>query len=139
MVLEKYCPKIVDKKTFVEYYSDVGIEKLTEDMEKVCKSYKSLHILGHIPRMLKPNVLSVYAQGLAQKGAEYMLNLPIGEKAKSILAKAADALVQKKESKEGYKNTILVLEELVNGYMGLFNDSYEKFIISKYFKENSLY
>ena len=139
MVLEKYCPKIVDKKTFVEYYSDVGIEKLTEDMEKICKTYKSLHILGHIPRMLKPKVLSVYAQGLAQKGAEYMLNLPIGEKAKSILTKATDDLIQKKESEKDYKNTFLVLEELVNGYRELFNNAHEKIILSICFNENSLY
>ena len=129
MVLEKYCPKIVDKKTFVEYYSNKGPEAFIDNMEAVCETSKSLHILGYIPIMLKPKELSAYAQGLAQKGAEYMLNLPIGKKAKSILTKAADDLVQKKESEKGYKNTILVLEDLVNGYKELFNEKCEKIII----------
>ena len=129
MMLENYHPKIVDKETFINYYSNNTLRRFIDDMEEICETSKSLHILGYIPRMLKPRELSVYAQGLAQKGAAYMLNLPIGEKAKSVLAKAADDLVQKKESEKGYKNTILVLEDLVNGYKKLLNERYEEFII----------
>ena len=58
-----------------------------------------------------------------------MLNLPIGKKAKSILTKAATDLVKIKGPKEGYKNAILILEDLVNSYRELFNEKYEKFII----------
>ena len=126
MMLENYHPKIVDKETFIKYYSNNTLRRFIDDMEEICETSKSLHILGYIPRMLKPKALSMHAQDLAQKGAAYMLNLPIGEKAKSILAKAADDLVQKKEPKEDYKNTFLVLEDLVNGYRGLFNEKYEK-------------
>ncbi len=129
IVLENYHPKIVDKEAFIKYYSNNKLKGFIDDMEKICETYKSLHILGYIPRMLKPKVLAVHAQDLAQKGAAYMLNLPIGKKAKSILTKAAGDLLQKKESEKGYKNTILVLEDLVRGYKELFNEKYEEFII----------
>ena len=129
MMLENYHPKIIDKETFIKYYSNNTLRKFIGDMEKICETSKSLNASKDISKMLKPKALSVYAQGLAQKGAAYMLNLPIGEKAKSVLAKAADDLVQKKESEKGYKNTILVLEDLVNGYKKLLNERYEEFII----------
>ena len=128
-MLENYHPKIVGKEAFIKHYSNNTLRKFINDMEKICETSKSLHILGYMPGMLKPKVLSAYTQDLAQKGAAYMLNLPIGKKAKLILAKAAGDLVQKKESEKGYKNTILVLEELVRGYKKLFNEKYEEFII----------
>ena len=139
MMLENYHPKIVDKEIFIKYYSNNKLKGFIDDMEKICETYKSLHILGYIPRMLKPKALAVHAQDLAQKGAAYMLNLPIGKKAKSMLIKAADDLLQKKGSEKGYKNTILVLEDLVTGYRGLFNEAREKIILSKFLQENSLY
>jgi len=134
-MLEKYCLKIVDKELFVEYYYDKVLEVFIDDMVKVCETFKYLNASKGIPNGLKTKELSAYAQGLAQKGAEYMLNLPIGKKAKSILTKEADDLVQKKEPKESYKNTILVLEDLVK----LFKDTREKIIISYFLQENSLY
>jgi len=139
MVLENYNPKIIDKEAFIKYYSNNKLRKFIDDMEKICETFKGLYASKDIYKMLKPGELSVYAQGLAQKGAEYMLNLPIGKKAKSVLRKAADDLIQRNESKKGYKNTILVLEELVHGYRELFNDAREEIILSKFFQENSLY
>jgi len=137
-MLESYHPKIIDKKTFVEYYSKNGLDAFIDDMGRVCGVSKSLHSLEDKSNGLKPKGLAIY-KDLAQKGAVYMLNLPIGKKAKSILTKAAGDLVQRKESEESYKNTILVLEDLVNGYRELFNEAREKIILSKLFKENSLY
>ncbi|OIO62577.1 hypothetical protein AUJ83_02660 [Candidatus Woesearchaeota archaeon CG1_02_33_12] len=128
-MLESYCPKIIDKKTFIEYYSNVGIEKFINDMEKICKTFKGINISKDVSNVLKPGTLSMYAQGLIQEGVAYMLNLPIGKKAKSILTKAATDLVKIKGPKEGYKNAILILEDLVNSYRELFNEKYEKFII----------
>jgi len=139
MMLENYRPKIVDKETFIKYYSNNTLRKFIDDMEKICETFKGLNASKNISNMLKPRTLSAYSQCIAQKGAAYMLDLPIGKKAKSILAKAADNLVQRKKSEEGYKNIILVLEDLVNGYRGLFNDAREKIILFKLFKENSLY
>lgn len=127
-MLESYCPKIIDKKTFVEYYSKKGLEAFIRGMEKVCEVSENLHTLEKISKGLKPKVLAMYKK-LAQEGVAYMLNLPIGKKAKLILTKAATDLVQIKEPKEGYKNTILVLEDLVKGYRELFNEKYEEFII----------
>jgi len=115
-MLESYCPKIIDKKTFIEYYSNVGIEKFINDMEKICKTFKGINISKDVSNVLKPGTLSMYAQGLIQEGVAYMLNLPIGKKAKSILTKAATDLVKIKGPKEGYKNAILILEDLVNSY-----------------------
>jgi len=93
-MLESYCPKIIDKKTFIEYYSNVGIEKFINDMEKICKTFKGINISKDVSNVLKPGTLSMYAQGLIQEGVAYMLNLPIGKKAKSILTKAATDLVK---------------------------------------------
>jgi len=139
MMLENYRPKIVDKETFIKYYSNNTLRKFIDDMEKICETFKGLNASKNISNMLKPRTLSAYSQCIAQKGAAYMLDLPIGKKAKSILTKAAGDLVQRKESEESYKNTILVLEDLVNGYRELFNEAREKIILSKLFKENSLY
>ena len=138
MVLENYHPKIIDKEAFIKYYSNNKLRKFIDDMEKICETFKGLDASKDIYKMLKPGELSVYAQGLAQKGAEYMLNLPIGKKAKSVLRKAADDLIQRNESKKGYKNTILVLEELVHGYRELFNEKYEEFIIISSLEEKYL-
>ena len=136
-MLESYHPKIIDKKTFVEYYSKNGLDAFIDDMGRVCDVSKSLHSLEDKSNGLKPKELAIY-KDLAQKGAVYMLNLPIGKKAKSILAKAADNLIQRKESEESYKNTILVLEDLVKGYRELFNEKYEEFIIISSLEETYL-
>ena len=134
-MLENYCPKIIDKKTFVEYYSDKGLEVFLDDMENVFKTSKNLNDLEEKPKQLKSKILYRDLQEIAQKGIEYMLKLPIGEKSRLILTKAVGDLVQRKEFKEGYKNTILVLEELVQNYKELS----EKVIIYELSQQNSLY
>ena len=133
-MLESYHPKIIDKKIFVEYYSNEGLEAFIDDMERVCGASERLHSLEDKSKELKPKELAMY-KDLAQKGVTYMLNLPIGKKAKSILTKAADNMTQRKKFQEAYKNTVLVLEEVVNNY----KEIYEKAIIFEFVQLRGLY
>ncbi|MBU3942239.1 MAG: hypothetical protein KKF74_04980 [Nanoarchaeota archaeon] len=132
---KNYNKKNIEKRAFVEYYSNKGLETFINDMEKVCKTSKSLHILEHTYENLKLGVWAMRAQDIAQKRVKYILNLPIGKKVKSILIKAADNISQRKKFQESYKNTVLVLEEVMQNYKELC----EKAIIYEIFQQKSLY
>jgi len=132
---KNYTKKNIEKGVFAEYYSNKGLETFIEDMENVFKTSKGLNDLEEKSKQLKSKTPYRDLQEITQKGIEYMLKLPIGEKAISILTRAADNIAQRKKFHESYKNTVLVLEGLVQNYKELS----EKVIIYELSQENSLY
>ncbi len=145
--MPKKCTKKNIEKEFVKYYSNGGLEMFIEDMQRVYKVSKKLNDLKENSKKSKSETPYTDLQEITQKGISYMLNLPIGKKAKSILMEASDNIIQRKKLQESYQNTMLVLDKIVQGYRNLFDEKYKKLfneawediIISQFFKKNSLY
>jgi len=145
--MPKKCTKKNIEKEFFKYYSKKGLETFIKDMERVYEVSKKLNNLKENSRKSKSEMPYMDLQEITQKGISYILNLPIGKKAKPILMEASNNIIQRKKLQESYQNTMLVLDKIVHGYRNLFdkkykkvfNEAYEDVIISQFLKKNSLY